>query len=322
MQPGDIVAERFEIERRAGSGGMGVVYRARGRVTGSSVALKLVHGQSQEPTERFTREGRLLAGLRHPGIVRYVAHGATTDGHLYLAMEWLEGEDLARRLGRSGLTIAESVRVVSHAAQALSEAHEQGIVHRDLKPSNLFLENGELDRVRILDFGVARLGEDAHRVTITGEMVGTPSYMAPEQARGGKVVDARADVFALGCVLFACLTGRRAFAGDNLVAVLAKILFEPTPRVSERRPDVPPALDDLVARMMAKERADRPADARAVLAELAVLGTLDDTRHAVVSERPDALTQSERRFLCVVAAGPPPDLETIDQRRLDEVTVA
>src|SRR5437773_2405614 len=153
MEPGSVIADRFEIVRAAGAGGMGAVFVALDRTTGDTVALKLV---TLAHDERFAREARALAELRHSGIVRYVAHGATRDW-LYLAMEWLHGEDLAQRLARAGLTMAESIEVARRAAEALAFAHERGIVHRDVKPSNLFLCEGDVHRLKVLDFGLARL---------------------------------------------------------------------------------------------------------------------------------------------------------------------
>src|SRR5262249_48965914 len=157
------------------------------------------------------------------GIVRYVAHGAMPTGEAYLAMEWLEGEDLRSRLAREGLTLEESITLAIRVAEALGAAHAHAIVHRDLKPTNLFLRGRQVEDVKLLDFGIAQLGGGT-RMTRTDMLLGTPGYMAPEQARSGQIVDARADVFSLGCVLFECLTGKPAFSGDHLMAVLAKIL--------------------------------------------------------------------------------------------------
>jgi tetratricopeptide (TPR) repeat protein len=305
MKAGDTVGERFEIERTAGVGGMGTVYRARDRHTGAQVALKILHGEGGHRTERFKRESLLLAELSHPRIVRYIAHGETLVGECYLAMEWLEGEDLAARLMRSRLTVSESVTVVKRAAEALAMAHARGLVHRDIKPGNLFLPEGDLERVKLLDFGLARISRSAV-ITRTGVQVGTPGYMAPEQARGGKEVDARADVFSLGCVLYHCLTGHRAFRGSDAIAVLAKVLFEDAPRVSEWTPGVPRALDDLISRMLSKEPALRPADAAVVAAALDNVGGLSvATLEAVpqpTAPPPASLTTGERRLLSVVLA--------------------
>src|SRR4051812_9777208 len=207
MEPGILVGGRFEIERRAGAGGMGVVYRARDR-QGGLVALKVLRDPSPIAIERFAREASILADLEHPGIVRYVAQGTTPEGEIYIAMEWLDGEDLHHFLWRQGVGIAESVDVARRIAEALTTAHARGIVHRDIKPSNVFVVGGDLGHLKVLDFGVARLRESDRRATATGATLGTPGYMAPEQVRGERDVDTRADVFSLGCVLFECLTGR------------------------------------------------------------------------------------------------------------------
>src|SRR5262249_5346179 len=158
----------------------------------------------------FTREALVLAELMTPGIVRYVAHGVAETGALYLVMEWLDGCDLAERLKTGPMSVDESILVIRQAAAALVPAHQRGSVHRDIKPSNLFLAGGDVTELRLVDFGVARLAEAGGPSTQTGLVIGTPGYMAPEQARGDRDVDARADVFSLGCVLFECLTGRAA----------------------------------------------------------------------------------------------------------------
>jgi serine/threonine protein kinase len=153
---GRVFADRFELEEFADSGGMGVVYRALDRVSGLRVALKVLVSAEGDHPERFVREGRTLAGLEHPHIVGYVAHGLSPAGELYLAMEWLEGENLATRLAKQGLSVRESIDLVGHAAEALVSAHARGIVHRDLKPSNLFLVGGDVQKVKLVDFGIAK----------------------------------------------------------------------------------------------------------------------------------------------------------------------
>ncbi len=266
--PGTIFADRCEALRKASSGGMGPVYRARDRGDGVDVALKILRGEDAHDVERFTREATILAGLSHRGIVRYIAHGSTTGGEHYIAMEWLDGEDLSARLSRRGLSIQESLAVVRLAAEALAFAHARGLVHRDLKPSNLFLVRGDVARIKVVDFGIARLGRESQRLTRTGALLGTPGYMAPEQIQGPPAYDPRADVFALGCVLFECLTGRPAFEGMNAMSVLAKILLQEVPRARSLRPAIPARLDDLVARMMARDPQERPRDGAAVAHEI------------------------------------------------------
>jgi len=196
---------------------MGTIFRARDLITDHAVALKLLldpGGAAGELTERFLREARFLSDLRHPGIVAYLAHGQTSEGLAYLAMEWLEGEDLARRLGRSSLSTAESLTLLRVVAGALHAAHRRGVVHRDIKPSNLFLRGGEVARAAVLDFGIARRLHISNAMTRTGAVIGTPAYMAPEQARGSRVITPSADIFSLGCVLFECLTGEPPFVAD------------------------------------------------------------------------------------------------------------
>jgi tRNA A-37 threonylcarbamoyl transferase component Bud32/tetratricopeptide (TPR) repeat protein len=306
LRPGEIVAGRFEVEALADWGGMGAVYRARDRHTGLEVALKLLLDASSE--ERFAREARVLADLRHPGIVQYVAHGKSDVGALYLAMEWLDGIDLRARLSTGPLSIRDALTVVGGIAEALSVAHARGIVHRDINPRNLFLVGGEAHAVRILDFGIARPMRATFGMTMPGMYLGTPGYMAPEQARGNEEVDARADVFALGCVLYECLTGRAAFVADNLMALLGKVLFEEAPRLRARG-EFPAALDEVVARMMAKDPARRPADAKAVVAALAELAdeVADDpaSELPVLDAAPQSITDVEQRLVCVVMASAP-----------------
>ncbi len=226
---------RFQIEREAGAGGMGTIFRAVDRETGRPVALKRVRGLDQADRRRFQREGQALAGLRHPGIVRYVDHGVTPEGEAYVAMEWLDGEDLRARLGRAGLTVGETVTLARKVAEALGALHGQGLVHRDVKPGNLFLVDGRVDDVRIIDFGLVR-GQASADLTRNGMALGTPAYMSPEQARGRGDVDARTDLFSLGCVMFKCLTGRTPFEGGGLIAVLARMILDDVPRVRALRP--------------------------------------------------------------------------------------
>ncbi|HWO22584.1 MAG TPA: protein kinase [Kofleriaceae bacterium] len=307
MQVSDLVSERFDIEQPIAAGGMGRVFRARDRASGAPVAVKVISSDGTDArSARFAREVELLAGLSHPGIVRYISHGQTPAGELFLVMEWLDGEDLKARLSRAPLTMHESVKLVMRVAEALGAAHALGIVHRDLKPSNLFLPAGHIEQIKVLDFGIA-LQQGRTQLTQTGMQLGTPGYMAPEQARSQATIDARADVFALGCVLFECLTGTPPFVGDMPAAVLAKILFGQTPRVSELRADVPEDLDALVAQMLAKDPALRPSDGQNLAAALGALGPLAHT--AVVAPRAgagraQAITGSERRLLSVVLLGP------------------
>jgi tetratricopeptide (TPR) repeat protein len=296
VQRGDVIAGRFEIERLAGSGGTSEVYRAIDRTTGEVVALKRLLGPQRA---RFDLEARVLSQIDHPAVVRYVAHGTEPRGERWLAMEWLEGEALSARLARHPLSVRETAAFGFQVADALGAAHARGIVHRDIKPENLFLAGGEIERVKLLDFGIVRVGR-LPRDTRAGMVLGTLGYMAPEQARGAAAIDARADVFALGCVLLECLTGKPVFSGDDLMSLLAKIVIDDVPRASSLRARVPDALDDLVARMTAKDPALRPPDGAAVAAELAAIASSEGAPRSRASAPHPELTRGERRVVSVV----------------------
>jgi hypothetical protein len=289
---GDVIADRFVLQRIAGRGGMGVVWRARDTTDDAAVAVKLLFWPDAQSRERFEREGRLLAELGHPGIVRHVAHGQTEGGVSYIAMEWLDGEDLAARMTRAPLSLHEAVDVARRVAEALGAAHARGIVHRDVKPSNVLLVEGDPRRVKLLDFGVASLGSAWTVTTATG-ILGTPSFMSPEQVQRAHAVDARADVFSLGCVLYKALTGRVPFAGESAAAIITKILLEEPAPIAAARDDLPEALAQLVHRMLSKDPTTRPADGAAVAAELHALGL-----YAPRSIR--AIGSGERRVVSVI----------------------
>ena len=261
---GDVLEGRFQVGDLAGKGGAGVVYRGVDRATGAAVAIKAAHSDGADA--RFEREVETLSALRHPAIVTYLRHGVF-EGEPYLVMEWLDGEDLGTRLKSGSLTLDQAVGVARQVAVALAAAHEKGIVHRDVKPSNVFLVDREVERVKLLDFGLARPAGLA-TLTTTGILVGTPSYMAPEQARGATDLDARVDVYGLGALLFHCASGRAPFVADTIDQVIARILGDTAPRLRALVPEVSPELDALVARMLAKDPARRPMDGRAVHAAL------------------------------------------------------
>lgn len=273
---GEVFSERFAIESLAGSGGMAHVYRARDLRGGGEVALKVLQTDAGDADARFEREALVLAALTHPGIVGYVAHGRSADGRPFLAMRWVEGQTLSSLVKAGGpMEVSRALDLGIGVASALAAAHRTGIVHRDLKPSNLIVRPD--GNVTLIDFGVVRvLGAGTASLTQAGLLVGTPAYVAPEQARGEATIDARADIFSLGCVLYYCLTGKAAFRGDDLVAVLAKILFQATPRVRDARKEVSAEVDALVAQLMAKDPRDRFADARAALAALERVKALGD----------------------------------------------
>jgi len=319
LAPGERVGDRFVVERHAASGGAGAVYLARDELTGDSVALKLITEPGYAGA-RFAREARLLCDLSHPHVVRYVAHGVTPDGRPYLSTEWLEGEDLRRRLARGPLTVSDTVALARRVAGALGAAHDKGIVHRDVKPGNLFLPGGRVRDVKVIDFGIAALPDASLELTPTGGILGTPGYIAPEIASAVEEVDARADVFSLGCVLFHCLSGRRAFEGKALTAVLAAIVFGDAPSLEEVRPGLAPALVAVVDRMLSRDRRRRFADGHAIVEALRDIEVSDDEVAPIESEIPPAITTDRQALFGVVVCAPPrgvdhaPDAATL--RRL------
>jgi serine/threonine protein kinase len=293
VRSGDLVGGRFRIESLAGSGGMGSVWRALDQESGQRVALKLLHGRDPRDTARFIREAQLIAGLAHPGIVGYVADGQISEAERYLVMEWLDGESLAERLEREPLSLADSLAMGRRAAEALGAMHRHGVVHRDLKPSNLFLEGGEPERVKIIDFGIARrdTGPD---VTRAGVLLGTPGYIAPEQALGDPNVDARADVFTLGCVLFRCITGEGAYGTEDDLTILLRIVKGTAQRARDVLPRLPAEIDELLARLLARNPADRPRDAEGVASALARLSTIYGAGHPGDEPLEDLITTRSR----------------------------
>jgi len=299
MECGDLVGGRFEIGAVVREGGMGLVFRAFDRETGRRCAVKTLLEASKTYLERFEREAALLSSLRHPAVVSYVAHGLHAPGVPYLVMDWLDGEELGDRLARGPLSLADAREVAARIGEALGAAHVLGIVHRDVKPSNIVLVAGDVTRATLIDFGVARADVGPRR-TRTGLVLGTPGYMAPEQARASRDVDARADVYALGCVLFECLTGKPPFAGEHPVAVLAKVLLDEAPRLASVAPATPPDLDMLVARMLAKDPSRRPEDGDAVARALRT--SRSSALPPNESVMPESITDDERVVVHVILA--------------------
>ena len=326
LAPGTVVAGRFTVRQQAGRGGMGVVYQAQDAVSGRTVALKLLHtSTNSEVTQRFTREAEVLSRLRHPGIVSYVAHGLAHEGQPFLAMEWLEGEDLGRRLSRQPLPLSDTLLLVRRCADALSAAHSQDIVHRDIKPSNLFLRGGRVEDVVLLDFGLARIAATSlPPLTASMAVLGTPGYMAPEQASSQQDISAAADIFSLGCVLYECLTGQAPFRAPHMAAVLAKILFADPPPLHTVRPELPASLQALLTRMLAKPPEQRLADAHHLKRALEELETLQELPPPSVSLRPTpvAITDTEQQLVSVLLAtsgtisGEEPTLSMIEPDQL------
>ncbi len=260
---------RYLIERPLGRGGMGLVYLARDPELDRRVAIKQLQGLGDPGLlERFVREARSSARLRHPSIVTVHEVGSTDQGP-YLVMDLVEGETLQARLDRDGpLPAEEAARLVAHLAQAVAHAHDQGVLHRDLKPENVLVTPD--GRPVLLDFGLARdRAQEKERLTRTGEVLGTPAFMSPEQASGEvSQVDERTDVYGLAAVLYALLTARRPFEGSTTFEVLNKVLFkEPVPP-RQHRPELPEPLEAIVLQGLARERPQRYATAQALADDL------------------------------------------------------
>jgi serine/threonine protein kinase len=254
----------YEIETKIGEGAWGAVYRAVHPTIGKHVAIKVMsHRLFDEPEahKRFVAEARALASIRHPGIVEIFGIGRLRDGRAFLTMQWLEGETLGARLQRGPLPRDQALEILRQIARALDAAHVKNIVHRDLKPENVFLLtiDDELS-VKLVDFGLAKATKEQERgvaVTRSGQMVGTPLYMSPEQCRS-KGVDHRTDIYALGCLGYEVLCGRVPFVHDNAAELISAHLNDEPPSPHALRPDLAPPIDRMLVRMIAKRPDDRP----------------------------------------------------------------
>jgi len=262
---------QYEIVDRLGGGAMGVVYKARDRRLQRLVALKfLPPSLSAEPEfkSRFLQEAKAIASLDHPNLCSLFDVAEPEEGRLVIVMPFYEGETLKQKIGRGPLPLDRAVDYAVQIAAGLAHAHAAGVVHRDIKPANVIVTAGE--RVRILDFGIAKVSAAQAKLTRTGAVLGTLTYMSPEQA-SGEQVDHRSDLWALGVVLYEMLTGRPPFTGDSLEALFHAILWGKPERVTALRPEVPSRLDAVVQRLLEKDPAKRHQDAVALTTELEAL---------------------------------------------------
>lgn len=262
------MVNHFRVDAVLGQGGMGTVYRATDTRLDRTVALKVLStdlGLTPTQVERFTREARAIARVRHPGVVA-VYEVSSTPCH-YIAMELVRGDTLDRYLGNTPLPPRKAAALVRSIADALAEVHEHGILHRDLKPSNVMID--EAGGAHLTDFGLAKVVEGELELTKTGTLLGTPAYMAPEQVDGSLgPIGEPADLYALGLILYETLTGRPALESKNLAPLLFEILNRSPEPPSARNPKVPPELDALCLRLQAHDPSRRPASAREVEQEL------------------------------------------------------
>ena len=264
--PGDVIAGKYRIDRLVGRGGMGAVFAAQHLLLNQTVALKLLLGElaaSSEATARFLNEARAAARIQGEHVARVLDIGQLPSGAPFMVLEYLEGADLADLLHKRGpLPVNEVADYALQALDALGQAHAAGIVHRDLKPANLFLarRHDGTSLVKVLDFGISKnLSPDSqgHGMTSTRAVIGSPEYMSPEQLRTPREVDTRTDIWSLGVILYELLTGHMPFKGESLPELFVSILETVPPSVRLYRPDVPPALEAIVARCMARDRYQR-----------------------------------------------------------------
>ncbi len=262
----------YQVQHKLGQGGMGWVVLAEDTKLNRKVALKVMRGRlaaDKESRERFVREAKAAAQLRHDNVIT-IYQVDEDRGVPFFAMELLEGGTLQQRLEYpKPLSIGAAVRIAREIAQGLQVAHERGVIHRDIKPANIWLE-APRGRVKILDFGLARHVNVESGLTHAGEIVGTPHYMSPEQARG-KEIDCRTDLFSLGCILYRTTTGKLPFAGETLLATLTAIAVDAPAPVIQLNPQVPHPLADLIERLLAKDPAQRPGSAGEVIEELTAI---------------------------------------------------
>jgi len=264
---GVVLDGAYRIESLVGEGGMGTVYEATHLRLEKRVAVKVMAREltaNAEALERFRREARVTSSLGHPHIVQVLDFSALPTGEPFLVMEYLKGEDLDHRLRRvRRLSIDEVVSITNQVASALAATHSEGVVHRDLKPGNIYLlaAAGAIDFVKVLDFGISKVRSATTQLTRASSIMGTPNYMSPEQAKGDiDEIDERTDQWALACIAWECLSGECPFVGENAPSILYRIVHEPPPSLLPRAADLAPQVEDVLARALSKNKADRFAN--------------------------------------------------------------
>ncbi len=313
---GTTIAAKYKLERILARGGMGTVYVGQHEWTHRPVAVKVLnyeHARRPEIVQRFLQEARAATTLRHPHVVDVLDMGEADDGCAYLVLELLEGRTLKERLREGPIGLPELVDHLAPVMDALAVAHEKGVIHRDLKPDNIFLaeDHGALVP-KLLDFGIAKvLGGDASQ-TGTGVMIGTPQYMAPEQVRGDREVGPAADVWSLGVVLFAALSGRLPFQGDSPATTIAKVLVEEPPPLRSVAPRVGPAVAAIVDRALRRDPAERHASI------LAMKEALLAVRDGAPEEEEETTEDDARRALPSTLPSTLPSLPTVELSSLEE----
>jgi serine/threonine-protein kinase len=303
---------RYEIVRPVGAGAMGEVYLAEDPQIGRKLAIKTVRVEEGRTTEledrkrRLLREARAAGKLLHPHIVALFDAGEA-NGILYLAFEWVDGQDLAQYVAQGEpLSLGQALAIIRQAAEALEYAHQQGVVHRDIKPSNLMLTRA--GQVKVADFGIAKVADQTSDLTMTGSVVGSPHYLSPEQVRG-EPLDGRSDIFSLGVLFYEILCRRRPFEGETLTTLVYQILHQEPASLVLARPDLGPRIEQLVRRMLHKDRDQRFATAAEVAAEVAACEReLAPTKLAAAAAPDTAELEATRRMAHPGTIPPPPPI--------------
>jgi eukaryotic-like serine/threonine-protein kinase len=291
------IADRYVLESKLGSGGMGTVWKAHDTLLDRTVAVKLLHeGLAEDATfaERFRREARNAASLGHPNVVTVYDTGS--DVVPFIVMEYVDGDSLHRLLSRQGpLPIEDTARIARSILAALDQAHSRSLVHRDMKPANVLFERSS-GEAKVVDFGIAKGLEDTGGLTRTSGLIGTAAYLSPEQVSGHDATPA-SDLYAVGCLLYCCLTGEPPFSGTTPVAIAVKHLNEPVPSLRQRRPDVPADLEAAIMRALEKDPAHRFSSAAEMDAAIAATGLAarPSTDPTVVAVAPGAATVAMRQ---------------------------
>jgi len=312
---GLLVQGRYRIIRKLGEGGMGSVFEGKHELIGRRVAIKTLHAhfaQNPELVERFHREANAATLVGNEHIIEVTDFGVFDDGSPYIVMEYLEGVELGALLEREGsLPIARLVHIITQICDALSAAHARGLVHRDMKPENVFLirRGQDPDFVKVLDFGISKMrtqGDDFKGgLTRTGMALGTPYYMPPEQAQGVRDIDQRADVYAVGVIMYRALGGRLPFDAETYPALIIKIMTETPPPLRQLRADVPEALDRHVLKAMARDRQERFQGVEDLALALQPFAALNLTPHMLASLRPTPQSGTGTPYTSDLPSRPP-----------------
>src|SRR5258705_9891875 len=288
---GQVLAEKYRIEERLNSGGMGTVYRGTHILMDKTVAVKVLRpslAADEKIVARFSREARAASRISHPNALSVTDFGEDENGIVFLVMEYLSGKTLKEVIRDEGpLPLARTVDITRQIGGALEAAHGQGVVHRDLKSDNIMLlSTGAADFAKVLDFGIAKIiepeGEFDPGLTAPNLVIGTPQYMSPEQCSQAADIDARSDIYSFGVILYEMLVGHVPFTGESPTAIMMKHLQDPAPSVLDERDDLPPAIGRIVSRAMAKRPEERYQRIEELIEDLTISGGMQGNTHSSV----------------------------------------